>query len=406
MSVQVDLKTSERDRTSRGLTIRALAVFGVTWSISGLMLLVASRQQQGTAQFMSADPWNYYVFRSLPADPGLFGVVMNWDGQWHERIATLGYLPRNDDPWGFAERAWAFPPVYPLSLRLVTDLVPIGVPAAAWLVSSLFGALAMVLLAHLTRPRLGNFGALALVAVTGCYITAPLLQAAYAESMALFFLLWTMWELERRHYLRAFVPLLILSFTRLITPPLALVAVVHLLVRVRGGEGVSARDRLLLAMYAVTALVGPFLWSLTAGLASGSAVTSRAGAFAGATHIGWFDILWSISPWAVLVPTVLSVWFLRLAWSERRRLGGDLAAWAAAYPIFVLAVTPPTPGFLRYYMFAFPFGVAAVGTADMKPTRRLTGLLVICIGMLSLQYLWVRYSFVIDPQPGRPVFNP
>lgn len=405
MSVQVVGSTPTRVPTSVGLTVGALAVFASTWIVSGLMLLIAGRQQQGTAQFISDDPWNYYVFRPLPADPGFFGVIMNWDGQWHQRIATLGYLPV-DDAQGFADRAWQFPPVYPLTVRLLTELLPVGVPTAAWIVSSLFAALAMVVLAHLTRPRLGTFGALALVAVTGCYITAPLLQAAYSESMALFFFLWTIWELDKRHYATALLPLLIMSFTRLITPPLAAVAAVHLMVRLRSGQRVSTGDRVLLVGYAMLALTGPFLWSLVAGLIQKSAVTSRAGAAMGAEHVGWFGILWSISPWSVVVPVVLAIWFVRLAWSERGRLGAELATWAGAYPIFVLAVTPPTPGFLRYFMFAFPFGVAAVGMSDTEPRRRVVGVLIVCLGMLVLQYLWVRYSFVVDPDPGRPVLNP
>jgi hypothetical protein len=406
LSERVLQGASERTVSSTSLAGRALAVFGATWSISGLMLLIAGRHQQGTAQFASTDPWNYYVFRALPNDPGFFGIITNWDGQWYQRLATLGYLPSDADPLGFAARAWDFPPAYPWTVRLFADALAVDVPVAAWVVSSVFAGAAMVLLALLTYPRLGSFGALSLVAVTGCYITAPLLQAAYAESMALFFLLWTMWELSRRHYARALLPLLALSFTRLIAPPLAVVAAVHLVVRVRSGEPVSNRDRLLLSSYAVLALVGPFLWSTVGGWLQGSDVVSRAGSRVGAADLGWFDILWTISPWVVLVPAVLSLWFVRLAWSERERLGADLATWAAAYPIFVFVVTAPTPGFLRYFMFAFPFGVAAVGTIDMERSRRLVGVLAICAGMLVLQYLWVRYSFVIDPQPGRPVLNP
>jgi hypothetical protein len=100
------------------------------------------------------------------------------------------------------------------------------------------------------------------------------------------------------------------------------------------------------------------------------------------------------------------LWFVRLAWAERGRLGPELATWAAVYPVFVLAATPPTPGFLRYFMFAFPFGVAAVGPKDARRSRRLLGVLLTCAVMLVLQYLWVRYSFVVDPDPSRPVLNP
>ena len=64
-------------------TATVVAVYAATRLISAAFLLHAGQRQEGTRQFISNDPWNYYVFRPLPADPGYLGVATNWDGQWY-----------------------------------------------------------------------------------------------------------------------------------------------------------------------------------------------------------------------------------------------------------------------------------------------------------------------------------
>ena len=292
-------------------------------------------------------------------------------------------------------------------MSAVSGLPGISTALAAVLVSTLAGAIAMVLVFRLTRPRLGRFGAFALVGVTGCYITAPLYQAAYTESVALCFLAWTILEMRNHHYVRMYVPLVLLIFTRLISPPLAIAAAAHLFVRRRSGSPVGARDTALLSGYALLSLAGIALWPWIASQLAGSAGADRARAVLAAPGAkGWFGILWSVEPWSVIVPLVLAAWFVRLAISDRGRLGPELAAWAAAYPVFVLAVTPPTPGFLRYFMLAFPLSVGAIGSRDATVRRRLLSIAAVCVVMLVLQYLWLRFSFVVDPDPGEPLLNP
>jgi hypothetical protein len=220
------------------------------------------------------------------------------------------------------------------------------------------------------------------------------------------FLLWTLTELRDGNYARMYVPLVLLALTRLVTPPLAVAAVAHYVFRRLSSREPTLRETALLAGYALVALVGVDLWSQLATLWDGSKSINRARAMVSANGLGWFDILWSVEPWTVLVPVILAAWFVRLAVTERTRLGPELMAWAATYPVFVLAVTPPTPGFLRYFMLAFPLGVGAVASSASEPRRRALGLVAVCILLLALQYAWVRYSFVLDPDPGRPVLNP
>ena len=261
-----------------------LCIYAITRAISAVFILVAGRYQEGTAQFATNDPWNYYVWQPQPANPGYVDVLSNWDGQWYLRIANLGYLPSSDDPFGFADRAWAFPPLYPLTVAGVSGSLGISAALAAVLVSTVAGALAMVLLFRLTEPLLGRFGSFALVAVIGCYITAPLYQAAYTESMALLFLTWTLLDMRDRRYARMFVPMLLLVFTRLITPPLAIVAAVHLLVRQRSTTPASAREITLLVGYALVSVAGIGFWPWIASGWGGPADADRARVMLSAEH--------------------------------------------------------------------------------------------------------------------------
>lgn len=381
-------------------------IYACARAVSTLFMLVSGHHQQATAQFRSDDPWDYYVHTPLPADPGYMGLATNWDGQWHERIATLGYQSASVDPSGFSERAWAFPPVYPLTVRAVDHLLGLGFAPAAALVSLTFGGAAMVLIHRLALPAVGRVGAAGLVALVSCYVAAPIYQVAYSEAMALFFLSWSLLDLRGRRYLRALVPLVLLAFTRLITPPLAVAAVAHLIYRRRTSQNPSRRETAALAAYALTATAGPWFWPSVAGALSGFDSGNRAAQAVSSSTLGWFGTLWSVHALLVLVPVAISLWVVRLAWRERSTWGPELAAWGAAYPVFVLLTTPPTPGFVRYMMLAFPLSLAGVGTPSTPVRRRWIGIGVLCAELLVLQYLWIRYSFVVDPDPSRPTLNP
>jgi hypothetical protein len=407
VSTPVEARTSHREwRVTVHDTAIVIAIYALTRLISAAFVMVAGAHQQGTAQFINPDPWKYYVWKALPPSPGYLDVLTNWDGQWYLRIVTMGYLPASDDPLGFAERAWSFPPVFPLTTAGVSGALGLSPALAATIVSSIAGAVAMVLMFHLVTPRIDRLGAFILVAVTGCYITAPLYQAAYSESMALCFLLWTLLDLRNRRYARMFLPLFLLAFTRLITPPLAVVAIAHYLARRRSADGPSTPQTWLLAAFGVACVAGGGAWPYIASQLSGSASVDRSRVMLSSDDLGTFDILWSIEPWTVILPVALSLGLLRLAISDRERLGPELCAWSAAYPIFVLAVTPPTPGFFRYLMLAFSLGIGAVGFPHTPLRKRLATAVVVCAVMLVLQYFWVSYSLVINPGPGRPWLNP
>ena len=82
-----------------------------------------------------------------------------------------------------------------------------------------------------------------------------------------------------------------------------------------------------------------------------------------------------------------------------------MAASGGLDPLFLLAVTPPTSGLLRYLLLAFPFGLLFVGTPLTPRPRRIALIVIGCAFFLVLQVVWVRYSF-LPPAEGSPIFMP
>src|SRR5665811_213613 len=65
-----------------------LAIFAITRLYGFVVIALAARQQ--IALPSPAHP-GIYQFTAHPASPGYLALITNWDGQWYERIATLGY---------------------------------------------------------------------------------------------------------------------------------------------------------------------------------------------------------------------------------------------------------------------------------------------------------------------------
>jgi hypothetical protein len=86
-----------------------------------------------------------------------------------------------------------------------------------------------------------------------------------------------------------------------------------------------------------------------------------------------------------------------------RRLGlpPELVLWGATYVLFVLTVTPLHPAVVRYLLLATP--LLAVVPVYAAATRRTVGVMaalaLITVG-LSLQWVWIRYLYILDPAPA------
>lgn len=384
-----------------------LAIFASSRVITSIFMSWAGRSQIGTGRLQGSDPLRgYFVYAPQPPDPGLLGLATNWDGQWYELIATEGYTPASTDASVVQVHAWNFPPLYPSFVGGLMDVTGWDFALSSVVASLVLGAVAMVLLYRLAEPRLGAVGAAGLVALTACFVSAPLYQAAYSESAALLLIAWNLLCLRSRRYWWALLPLVLLSMTRLITPPLAVVALVLLWRRRKEPGALRPWEVAALITYVIVSMAGVWLWSTLSLALGGPAGSGRAGTMVQGFHWGWFGDFASVSPWLLLLPLTLAMLLTRIAWSEWRNWGPEMSAWAAAYPVYVLTVTPFVTGFIRYYMLAFPLSLALVGNKTVSSRRRILTITIGCLISLVLQLLWIRYSFVVDPDPNRPTITP
>ena len=107
----------------------------------------------------------------------------------------------------------------------------------ATVVSTVAGAAGMLLVHQVVRAFAGRFTALATVVVLSFSMASPVFQIAYTESLSLVLVAGTLLAVIRGRYAVAAVLVLLLSFTRPMTPPLALAVGVWALLRRRDGQG-------------------------------------------------------------------------------------------------------------------------------------------------------------------------
>lgn len=379
-----------------------LTIFVITKAYGALLLSWGSGFQDETSRLTDLDPMSsYYVQTPMPSDPGILGVSTNWDGQWYRGIAENGYVPADRNSSTETGWAWAFPPLYPKAVWLLMQITGWGFPLAAVVISTLAGALAMVLMYRLAVPHVGRFSASAMVAMTCCFVTAPLYQVAYSESLGLLFVLWALLLIERQRLWWALVPVMLLNLTRLIAPPLALVALAGFLVRRVRREPLPTASPTALVAFMLCSIGGVFVWSNVADILGGGLGASRPGVQADVAPMGWFGFFFMASPATVILPLAFAATLVWIGWRNRSRWGVEMSVWATGYPLFVMTVTPATTGLLRYMMLAFPLGLLAAGRSSWPRWSRLALGATVAILFLSAQAWWVRYAFVYDITGGR-----
>jgi hypothetical protein len=342
------------------------------------------------------------VSSPLPARPGYLGIITNWDGQWYESLATHGYplLSRGVAASPDALQAWAFPPVFPLLTRAVM-WTGLSFPWAASVVNGVCGALAMVLLFRLLQRRAGRFVAASGVTLVCCFITAPLLQAAYSESLALLLLIAAFLTVTERKYRLASVAVVLLGFTRIVTPPFALVVTIHAVARYRkrDTDPLSRREVAGLAVLELVSAGGAVTWSLATRLLT-SASTAAGGRSRGVVDgHNWFAQSYALAGWVgpAVVCAIVLLLIVLAARPCARSWGLEVRTWLWSYPLYIFAVTPVTTGVLRYLLLCFPLGLALTATPAAERTRKLRILVVagVALAGLALHWWWIENSFVI-----------
>ena len=180
-----------------------VALYGVSRAVGAVFIVLGARRQVPVDQL----PTGYHstVPSTLPA--GYRDVVTNWDGQWYWDIVLHGYPTSAVDAAGEpVQTSLAFFPLYPTLVRALTAVTGLGFDVVAPTLSLVLGAAAFLVLFVLLRDVVGRTRALLGLAVLTCSVTAPVLQTAYTESLALLLVATPLLLLRRRRYLWAVLP--------------------------------------------------------------------------------------------------------------------------------------------------------------------------------------------------------
>ncbi|MBE3074284.1 MAG: hypothetical protein IMZ75_04975 [Actinobacteria bacterium] len=389
-----------------------LAIFALTRLYGFVVIALAARQQ---VALPSPDHPGIYQFTAHPASPGYLGLITNWDGQWYERVATLGYhLPGPGDS-GAADTLWtyAFFPVFPTIVGAVMAVTGLSFAVSVTVVNLVAGASAMVVMFALIERTAGRFVAGSAVLLTCCFVAAPLFQAAYAESISLLLVCTSLLLVARRRYGWAVVAVVLLSLTRPVTPPLAVVVLVHALVRYRGRaqDPIRRGEVVGMTVLAVISAASVSLWStitsvITSGVKATGADRGNVSSALGLGRFGWFTNAYEHIGWIGVVGLVLLVVLLvGVALSPLTRTWGvEVRTWFAIYPIFLLFVAGVHAGMLRYLLLAFPLALLMIGSPEPGTIPRRRAALVVAVSVvgLALQIPWVSHALVVTQLAGKP----
>jgi hypothetical protein len=92
-----------------------------------------------------------------------------------------------------------------------------------------------------------------------------------------------------------------------------------------------------------------------------------------------------------------------------RAWGLPLRLWAGTYPVYLLAVTAPTPSILRYLMLAaaplwpLPAPIGRVVSATSRTMQRMLLVGLVGLGLLG-QWWWTTHVFTVATSPEAQLF--
>lgn len=352
--------------TRTGLLWRAVAIYLATRAVSAVLLLIA-------AQGQGPNPWTDDV-PSYAEFTGLF-----WDAGWYERVITEGYpVPIPD-----GQSAWAFFPLYPALVRVGMTMTGAPFIVVAPTISLLAGTAAAAGLAVLVRSQARSRGiaddaavhrSLAAVLLLGVFPAAPVLQAAYADALALLLVVVALLLLVRRRYLLAIIAVLALGFTRPVALPFAVVVAWHAWRRYRSDDPPSRREWLGLGALGTATVFAGFAWPLMTGVVAGqwdAYLTVQEAWRSGdevAPVLAWFTFASEHAGGlgVVLVTVAIALGVLAVAAPEAKKLGSDLRSWTAAYLGWLLLAVQPHSSTIRQLILALGIPVVLVGNSRIR----------------------------------------
>ncbi|MDR7253779.1 hypothetical protein J2X46_002769 [Nocardioides sp. BE266] len=410
---RVDPSRTARLRRRHGWVLVPLGIFAIARLVSGVLLHRSAVQQAEIARDAAAMPAGTYDLVTPVPDPvGYLGVIANWDGGWYRTIAEHGYpvpLPRLDGQ--VVPNEWAFSPGYPFVVRAVMEVASIGFPLAATIVSLLCGAAAITWLYAMVRTRMGDPAAARLVMAVSFFPSAPILQVAYAEGMALLLIVGSLWALaHRRHgWLVGFAALL--AVTRPLVLPLALLSGIVWLTRWHRRRDVDfpTRERWTCAAATVACAALAGAWPGIAALVTGepTAFTDTMAAWPGNEVWGGATTNWlTLSvryPLALgsFVFVVLALAVFAATRKPARSLPVALRWWGPSYLLYLMVATKPSMGIVRYLLLAiFPLSPllepSTPATSRAGAAARWVLPVLLAVAGVVGQYYWITYVFMVD----------
>ncbi|MGW9630489.1 hypothetical protein ACWGST_07270 [Agromyces sp. NPDC055520] len=362
------------------------------------------------ASVQGSNPWT-------TARPGYLEYANLWDARWYQIIWLGGYPPELPltDTGQVAENAWAFLPVYPILVGIVTWF---GVPwNAASVIVSLAAGLGAALVTHRLMSRFLEPDRALFAVVLFCVApVSPIMQFGYAESLGLLWLALALLLLVDRRYGWLVPVLAVWAFTRPGALAFALTLGLHWAWRwwSRRSDPFPMRERVLAASVAVFAgLVGlawpAIVWAATGEL-HGYTATELAwrSAYIGYRELvpftAWFQggawwAEWVALPaWFGIAAVVVFIvsFGVVLFLPAVRRLGVDVRLWLASYALYLLAVFFPQSSTFRLLAPMFPL----VG-ALAAPRARWYRWGMVALSLL-LQLGWLLIAWGIDGRDWTP----
>ncbi|MGL5857153.1 MAG: hypothetical protein ACRC35_01860 [Angustibacter sp.] len=349
---------------------------------------------------------------------GYSAMAQLWDGQWYKIIAEQGYpLPLPTDGSGVVQQnAWAFFPGFPYATKVVMLVTGWPFAATAVVLNLLLGGCAVVVVTRVVRRLAGRRAALGGAVLLCAVPSAPALQIAYSESLALLLLALATDALLRRRYGWCAVAVLALALTRPVVAPFAVVVLAHLLARYRAHHGVlgwgdlgrepfSRVDQLRVVSLGLFTAASSVLWPVSVGVLVGSADayerTQAAWRTGGVVRpfqqaVGIAQLLWGPGGGYWLLAGAIALLVL-LASRWGRSIGPEMAAWSLSYPFYLLAVTEPWTSTFRYLLLMFPL-FAVLARVLRWPV------LIVAVAGIGLwgQAVWVHELLLFTPPTDYP----
>jgi hypothetical protein len=399
-----------RPRFALAVTLRA-RYDRTPWWVTVIVIFVASRIVTTSIllAFAAAQAQNAWTL----ASPDYFSFATIWDGHWYYIISAAGYpstLPLTADGH-VGESAWAFMPVYPGLVGIVSWLTGMNFAPTAVFVSVGFALGTALMFYRVLALVLPGGTAMFSVLLFCVPPLSPILQVAYAESMHLFFLTCALYLLLKRQYWMLLPVIAIMSLTRPSGLAFALALGLHVVYRfvVRRREPFPVRELVASGTAAVFSALMGFAWLLIAWAVTGSLTAytdtelAWRSSYVGYGHLvpfaGWIQGAnwWVPSPWGpILLVLAVALFTVAMFTPWVRRLGVDLRLWVASYVLYLLAVFFPQSSVFRLFLPVFPLLGALA--QPRSPVYRTFVVLAFIAGQIG----WIYIAWWVDGYDWTP----